>query len=203
MPPPYIFKTVYYFTCEGRSEEELLQKLNKYLEKLGVAIVLRVVGSRQRGGANRDALKKKHSSWPFKKSDVRFFVIDNDLVHRGKLKLADLLCLDSGAGVLLNTQNYEDFLALTLPPDKARQWHEIMAKEGHFREPLPAKTYQPLFRQIVPRYEKGRLPEDFDAQTALRNLRANMADPAVYTQERQENEFALFIKDKVLPLLPS
>ncbi len=189
---------VLYFVCEGESEEAYIQKLNRFLKDYGIRCSLKLIGEDMDGGDSYHALNQKRKSKCIPQQDERFFLIDSDKVQRKELDLRDIQSIDKQATILLNTYNYEDYLALHLPPEQANEWLTVFTEAGHFQKPLHSHNYMPLYRKVYPGYRKGSLPRDFDIAAGLHNLKDNFEQMAPSVMRENKREFARFIIEQVL-----
>ncbi len=91
--------------------------------------------------------------------------------------------------IKFNYQNFEDFLSLHLDTQKAKAWSNIGETHQHQTRPMLANEYLSLFKELVPNYKKGQLPDDFDMTVALDNLKKNI----ILKELSQSSEMADFI----------
>lgn len=177
-----IIKTIYVI-CEGKSEETYLILLNRYLNQKEYCFTFSPIRCSQKNG-HLAHLKKRwrdcqrhnrrtFSRWEQKKNI--FFLVDWDLFERNENNCRALYFQekDSLPPFFFNYQNFEDFLSLHLPSDQATRWCNTCTTRQHFRTPMHASQYTPLFSQLVPGYKKGTLPIEFDMCDALKNLKVN------------------------------
>lgn len=157
--------------CEGPSERAYLQQLNQFLREMGIDLV--IIPEVANGGNYPHVLRVYNKMIKCnRKADVHVW-IDFDLYKRN-----DKYCWaaytqrsDDIPTFAFSIQNFEDFLAMHFPPKKRDHWIDTMRVYNHWRRPLHAKVYAPLFRKQLNRYEKGSLRSGFVSATSLSYLK--------------------------------
>lgn len=66
--------------------------------------------------------------------------------------------------------NFEDFIAMHYSDDVVDKWKTKFSETGHFRYPLHWDEYKVHYNEIFPEYDKNRLPVDFLSVEKLQNL---------------------------------
>ncbi|MEG1740776.1 MAG: hypothetical protein RR250_05565 [Akkermansia sp.] len=184
----YSMQQVFYVICEGKSECAYLQELNKELAEEDIPISFQAFSA---DNGTFACLKNKWKTQHLGKGRNVFFFADWDLFYRDSLKGKTLYDKEREKlpRFYFNHQNFEDFFSLHLPFEKAAEWCEICIKQGHFKNPMCAKEYEPLFQTLVPNYQKGKLPSNFNMHEGLAHLRKNLSDHRLH----QKSEFAVFL----------
>ena len=73
-------------------------------------------------------------------------------------------------------QNFEDFIAMHFDDDAFHGWLDEMSKIRHWGNPLHSDDYLPLFQRHFPDYAKGSLPDDWLSLQKLNNMRRHIAE---------------------------
>ena len=172
-----------YVVCEGKSEKAYLQLLNDHLREqdISLSFVVHPAGNghfKQLKQAWKKFQKGEHCSNWRSARDCYCIWADWDLFHRNYKACRDLYDKERASlpQFCFNYHNFEDFLSLHLPTKTAHEWCATCNGRNHFTNPLHSGEYQPLFENLVPGYQKGRLPDGFNICEGLRNLRINMID---------------------------
>ncbi len=185
-----------YVICEGLSEVAYLSQWNALLRERDVRCSFSPMNAE---GCSPRKLKGKMRERRWEKRDIKYFLIDRDQFSEAHAGLAGLGTL------LLNTQNFEDFLSLHLPFEQAAEWCGICVEHGHFKHAMRADDYEPLFQGVFQRrysyYRKGHLPTGFVCEETIDHLKSNYGDPRLQQARRHEDDFACFLVEKILPML--
>lgn len=154
--------------CEGKSERNYIEALNRLLRDNGANIPLvlypqSVPKGKEVGGGHFshivETYRKEKKRNP-KQGEIWIWVDwdaymrnDRDTTTLYQRRPSDI------PEFLFSYQNFEDFLILHCTPDRVKQWVAICNAHGHIEHPLHSAEYIPLFRQLFPEYEKGKLPD--------------------------------------------
>lgn len=141
--------------CEGRSEANMVQRLNALLQPLDGQMLFSI--REANGGSPKQLIAaiKKAKQDQRKPRQIWIFA-DKDLYVRNK-KLSDEankfnLPIDD-----FSVMNFEDVLMLFQPTDKLKYWISVCQRRKHFEHPLAASEYQDIYKNYMPDYEKGIL----------------------------------------------
>ena len=165
--------------CEGKSEHLYIQQLNTFMESwsgdnLRSLFFFPICVDCGDFTPVKRIIQETRKSNP--RTEIQVWV-DYDLYHpnRKNNKLKKYLSRPQGIPVFhFSFQNFEDFLILHYPPETLLKWELKFNNTGHFSHPLHGKDYHPIFKTIVPGYEKGLLPAQFVNAATLGNLKRNL-----------------------------
>lgn len=190
----YELPNIYYFICEGASEVAYLKQWNQLLREAGAHCSFHAESA---GGCRPALFSRAFRQRSWKRNEMTYLLMDNDC-YCPEVKKALPKCR-----VLVNIQNFEDFLSLHLPFEQAAEWCRICVGRNHFSVPMCASEYVPLFQQIVPGYVKNRLPTNFLTPESLNHLQANYENPRLHPKDtsNRKDTFAQFLIDHVFPAL--
>ena len=180
--------TRYLVICEGVSECNYLQHLQRFVRELplpvGTCSQLNFIGlpksrdpqTLQRKGVGTGEYGKVVRAYKAERKrnrSAQFLIwVDDDLYVRN----------DKGCGVnyerkpqgipdfSFSVHNFEDFVALHLPAELFERWRVEMSRAGHFENPLHGEDYGAVFEKILPKYQKGELPDGFVSVESLSNM---------------------------------
>lgn len=191
--PPYRQRIIIPLIYEGKSETAYLQKFNVYCREHGIPLAISHVCAQ--GGHFENiskAIKLLKQKGDFK-SDAWCW-LDHDLYAKNSRACMDKLQRAQASSkkfpqIKFNYQNFEDFLSLHLCPQQALAWSQIGEKHHHQSRPMVSNEYLKSFKELVPNYRKGQLPDDFDIAQAFTHLRQNIID----TELTQSSEMASFV----------
>jgi hypothetical protein len=196
--------------CEGRSEYVYLKRLQSFLDgqSAGWCFPLQLFpteGGHTTGGdynhivSNYKAQRKEN---PRAKIEIW---VDYDLYLRNDRDNRNLY-LNKPRGIpdfRFSFHNFEDFLMMHMEDAIIEKWRSLLEPKNHFRTPLHAVDYVPLFQQIIPKYEKGDLPSDFVTAESLNRLKRNTLHPIITTPaDSQFSGFASFLIGQIEEVYP-
>ena len=217
--------------CEGKSEVGYLAVLTRLLGRLSqdrgnYFQPIAFAGKPPGRGVGTGAFEKVQTAFfrERRQSPKSAFLIwtDADLAvreaasapDRFRLHLPILLGGKNGQPpFLVSSVNFEDFLALHFDDGLYEEWKAVFLNRGHFRAPLQAEEYVPLFRPFWKRsagaglieYQKGALPAGWLDERALRNLFRHCDDPDVLPPVKNltpQPTFGEFLRTEILSVFP-
>lgn len=145
--------------CEGKSECNYLQAINRLLRDAGIGLVLKAQDAG--GGMYKIVEKAYRRCVKDERHTVAWVWVDSDLYKRN-----DKGCMtaynNKPKGIpdfLFSVYNFEDFLILHMPDNIVANWISICAG-NHLLTPLHSDQYTPKLVQFFPDYKKGSLPSE-------------------------------------------
>lgn len=145
--------------CEGKSECNYLQAINRLLREAGIGLVLKAQDAG--GGMYKKVEKAYKQCVRDERHAVAWIWVDSDLYKRN-----DNECMtaynNKPKGIpdfLFSVYNFEDFLILHLPDDKVAKWISI-CKADHLSIPLHSDQHTTKLADFFPDYKKGKLPSE-------------------------------------------
>lgn len=184
-----IARGIYMIVCEGASECNYLEHLNRFLSRLpppaqAGQTPLQFIPKPSQvdprtgrkagcgGGSYAKVSKVYRSEW-IKNQGYPFGIwVDADLYIRNDKDNFKAYSNRPGGipDFLFSIFNFEDFLALHATDEVFEKWRAKMQQAGHFQSPLHWTQYEPLYREFFPVYQKGRLADDFMETETLCNF---------------------------------
>lgn len=143
--------------CEGKSECNYLQAINRLLREAGIGLVLKAQDAG--GGMYKKVEKAYKQCVKRERHTVAWIWVDYDLYERND-KGCKTAYKNKPKGIpdfLFSVHNFEDFLILHLTDDKVANWIST-CKDSHLLSPLHSNQYTPRLAQFFPNYTKGSLP---------------------------------------------
>lgn len=160
----YYQNKLLHIICEGKSERNYLDALNRLLREQGIGLTLRAFNPQKNvevGGGHYTLVVAQYKKFrKFNRNVQPWIWVDEDLYCRNTKNCANLY-EQRPKGIppfLFNIHNFEDFLALHTPKDRVLEWLAVCRDHGHLSKPLPSDQYMDLFRDFFSEYRKGELP---------------------------------------------
>lgn len=179
----------YIIICEGASECNYLEHLNRFLGTLPLPkgagpIQLRFIARPKNfdpksgsnvgcgGGDFGKVASAYRREWQGNKTYPFGIWVDADIYVRNDKHNQDHYRSRSGYVPFFNFSilNFEDFIALHYSDEVVEKWKTKFSDAGHFKCPLHWEEYKVHYGEIFPEYEKNRLPVDFLSVEKLQNL---------------------------------
>ncbi len=176
--------------CEGASENAYLQELNRFFREHRIPLTFapRVVGN----GAFKAVAGYFRNIRRFMRDEEILIWVDLDIYTHSEANNY----LNKPASIpdfLFSEMNFEDFLLLHMDRNQVLHWQSVAEKYDHFRHPMPAAVYMPIYKTAAFKYyRKGRMPFKINAKT-LGQLFMNLHDKKI----RFRNGFGLFIENRL------
>lgn len=152
-------KNTYIIICEGSSETAYIQELNKYMRENDINLNLypKSIGN----GHYAEIIKKYKKEYSSNKKSKFIIWIDKDIYIRNENGNMDKY-LSKPTNIpdfKFNMCNFEDFIVLHCDDTTIYNWQNICNNKNHFKVPLQACNYEPLFENnVINNYEKGSFP---------------------------------------------
>lgn len=177
--------------CEGSSEKAYVQALNRILYRGSDAWPLPAFRPELAGQGCYSSVVKTFKVVVGKNKNARPLIwVDRDIYLRNE-RDSETNYRNKPAGIpdfLFSTMNFEDFLTLHCENEIFESWLQICQAKNHFRQPMTAKEYLPLFLEIFPDYKKGDLPFIVCEENVRRMIR-RLQDPEMPFQ----NDFGTYL----------
>jgi len=214
----------YIIVCEGASECNYLDHLNRFLSTLplpdgGGPIPLRFIARPKNidpktgvnvgcGGGDYGKVSRAYrKEWRANRTYPFGIWVDADLYVRNDNGNRELYAHPAGKipAFDFSILNFEDFIALHYCDELVEKWKTKFSEVGHFRCPLHWEEYKVYYSELFPDYRKNLLPIEFLSVEALRNLFRHMDEmPDVdYNGLRVENTFAGLLKAVLMRSYPA
>lgn len=177
--------------CEGHSERNYLNELNKILVRNLYSAFCTPVPVLS-GYFSSVVAKVKECKQKNRKAEI-FVWVDKDIYVRNSQK-----CFDNYSKKGINipdfwfsTMNNEDFLSLHYSASEAASFEKILEKKNHFCQPLTEDSYLPCFKStICPEYLKGELPFVLD-KNRLNTMLSNLG------KYKMDCQFAYWLREQL------
>lgn len=176
--------------CEGQSEQMYLQELNRFFRehRIPLAFIPRTVGN----GACKAVVGHYRSVRKFLRYEEIIIWVDRDIYMSSEANNYAAKP-PSIPDFLFSEMNFEDFLMLHMNPQRVFKWQAVAGAHDHFRHPLPASVYLPVYKATCfHHYRKGRMPFKLNAQT-LGQLFHNLHNKKI----RFKNGFGSFLERRL------
>ncbi len=153
--------------CEGDTEKNYIQALNRLLRAKGVFDVTLTSKHLEGVSINNYFQKiKKHKAYELKYFTHFYAWLDFDIFKRANKnkreienRINKISFNKNSVESLFNYMNGEDFIILHEGKSKIKAWKNICEENNHFDTPMHSKRYLPLFKTIKQGYKKGDVPE--------------------------------------------
>ncbi len=179
--------------CEGQSENMYLQELNRFFReyRIPLAFIPRIVGN----GACKAVIGHYRSIRKFLRHEEIIIWVDLD-IYMGSEANNYTVKPASIPDFLFSEMNFEDFLMLHMNPQQVLRWQTIADAHDHFRHPMPASVYLPVYKTVCfHHYRKGRMPFKLNAQT-LKQLFINLHNRKIHFK----NGFGSFLERRLMEI---
>ncbi|NCP67833.1 RloB domain-containing protein [bacterium] len=162
-----------YVFCEGDTEYNYVQKLNRVLREndcqdLSFTTVNMNGGLTASGYVSKikSEIRKKQSK-DYKNFQEIYIWLDYDIFKRANIAVdevkKEISSLKAGSKnliVILNYMNGEDFMVLNYPKVKVLEWNQKCIGKNHFENPMDSVSCIEEFNKVLPDYQKGHFPMD-------------------------------------------
>lgn len=152
--------------CEGNSEKNYVQSLNRFLRECDISDI--IFSGKSLEGVNNNNYCSKIKN--YKDKDLKYFThfyawLDFDIFKRSgknedeiRENVKKISFNNKNVSLLLNYMNGEDFIILHKEDSKIKKWEKICEEKNHFDSPMVSKVYLPLFKTVKKEYKKGDSP---------------------------------------------
>lgn len=209
-----IIKKPIYFICEGRSENNYLNLLNKFFDENNINYIFQYNNVNlegvfpNKGDLEANTCYSKMIKF-FKekfaqniRSGTFVFWLDDDVFKRKEINKSSLEKIitekfsskNKEIRFIYSYENFEDFLVMHLDDDKINKWQNICEKCNHFKNPMKAKIYEEKFREIFPNYQKHILPDKIVIDNSKMKL---LYDRQQNSQIKFKCDLIDFIRNKI------
>lgn len=163
--------TNYYIICEGNSENNYLNIINRYFRdnNIGKRIIIRTLA----GNTDIKNLKNYIKEFSKSKPDAIYVWLDKDiLLYNDKQSIiTNIEAINkkrnkAKINIIYSYMNFEDFLSMHFD-QKCKELQNKLEKKQHFTKPLNSEEYLKIFKEIFKEYKKG------DLQKILKEITSN------------------------------
>jgi len=165
-------RQIIYILCEGKTEYNYVQSLNKLLRQHGDCNALLFIPNNLEGKLTHknckaritNKIKKLHKD---SRATACYAWLDYDIFQRLHEENRRQKILESLNNIkfqtnnircIFNHMNGEDFIILHKENNIIKQWENVCIENNHFKNPMPSKDYLTKFKELVPKYKKGDTP---------------------------------------------
>lgn len=186
----YIQNIYLYVVCEGKSERNYLDALNRFFRGTELPITIHTLKPQKNdkkiedgGGRYKDVVKRYNVLKKQNRNSKPWIWVDYDIYLRNDQSCM-VLYKKKPEGIpdfLFTHHNFEDYLILHHDYETIKLWYNISSSHNHIIQPLHSAQYLPLYRQLFPKYEKGELPEEYTSitQEMLENALTHSLDESI------------------------
>lgn len=162
--------TNYYIICEGKSESDYLNIVNRYFRdnNIGKQIIIKTLT----GNTDIKNLKNYIKEFSKSKPDAIYVWLDKDILYNTKQNIITNIETinknrkQANIDIKYSYMNFEDFLSMHFEKE-CKDLQNILEKEQHFTNPLNSKAYLEIFKDYFKEYKKG------DLSTILKEITSN------------------------------